>query len=283
MFALAWLAGLLGQRTRRSGLASWSTIAWLVMLMAPACLVAGAAVASGRTPFIARRSDSMPSPRQPRGRHGCFSSARSSAGRSSCSSSQLLVDPAHLRKGRRTPVPACSQPVPSPGHALGTGVGCPVADPSRTGARTSPLSPDRSASAFGATLLAMQAARLEVVTVAVVYGLAAILVYRVNRPRSRGSRCVGRTDGCVVSSVFLLRLPQNPIDGLRVRDPRRGCSIPGRAAGVDGPRSGRAVKRGLGDGPYGSPDALGRPRGRLSTCSTATTGCCQRRTAPQSR
>ena len=167
----------------------------------------------------------MPSPRQPRGRHGCFSSARSSAGRYSCSLAAAGRS-AHLRKGRRTPVPACSQPVPSPGHALGTGVGCPVADPSRTGARTCAIDPDRSGRLW--SHLARDAGRPS-------RGRdrggrlrprGDVGVPR-QRPRSRGSRCVGRTDGCVCE----LRLPPEAaaesIDGLRVRDPQRGCSSRG--------------------------------------------------------
>jgi len=210
LFALVWLAGLLGATYPPFGIGDWSTVAWLVMVAAPAFLVAGAAVAAGRAPAL-RQAIGLDAPTETSERTAwlllagtliggavfMFEFAAAGgipliSGRADELRFQLVANPFLHQVTRLVPVSVVlSLIVVARAHGR---------------ARLILI----ATAAVGASLLAMQAARLEVVTVAAVYGLAALMLYRLDRRVLLGLSALAVLMVAFVSSIFLLRLPQNP-------------------------------------------------------------------------
>lgn len=211
LFAVVWLAALLGATFPPFGIDDWSTQVWLVMIVAPFLLVVGATIATGRT-SVSRQPLALTdvlSTTDERTAWGLLAATIVGgtvfliefvvaggvplfSGRADELRMQLVFSPLLHLVTRLVPVSVMLALVLVPR------------------ARGRALAILLVAVAIGSIVLAMQAARLEVVTVAGIVGIAALLVYRLNRRVVVGIGAFAVVMLIFVSSVFLFRLPQNP-------------------------------------------------------------------------
>jgi hypothetical protein len=210
LFATIWLVGLLGATFPPFGIDDWSPNVWLVMVAAPAFVVAGAALAAGSRPVF----------REPIGFRRIGGATERTAwlllagtiiggavfvfefavvggiplisGKADQLRFHLVVNPFLHLLTRLVPVSVVLALILVP-RVLG-----------RTRWVLSAVV------VLGASLLALQASRLEVVTVVGIYGLTALMVYRLSRRVLMGLSALAIVTLAFASSVFLLRLPQNP-------------------------------------------------------------------------